>query len=71
MNQVDQTIGGQRVKQIEEKLKTALNPISLVVQDDSHLHAGHAGAQSGKGAFYPYQLLVNLLTVNAYCSDIS
>jgi BolA protein len=28
---------------IEEKLKTALQPESLRVVDESHLHAGHAG----------------------------
>lgn len=32
---------------IEEKLQTALNPQSLEVEDQSHLHAGHAGAREG------------------------
>ena len=29
---------------LEEKLKTAFNPASLSVIDESHQHAGHAGA---------------------------
>ena len=32
---------------IEEKLQAALKPISLDVEDQSHLHAGHAGAREG------------------------
>lgn len=40
-----------RPKQIEERLREALNPVSLLVKDQSHLHAGHAGAQDGKGHF--------------------
>ncbi|MEM0977674.1 MAG: BolA family protein [Pseudomonadota bacterium] len=30
---------------IEEKLRAAFNPVSLTVEDESHLHAGHAGAR--------------------------
>ena len=33
---------------IETALATSLRPIELVVQDDSHLHAGHAGAREGR-----------------------
>jgi BolA protein len=33
---------------IEAALQAALSPDSLVVQDDSHLHAGHAGAREGR-----------------------
>ncbi len=40
-----------RVRRIESALETALTPDSLEVSDDSHLHAGHAGAQSGRGHF--------------------
>lgn len=29
-------------------LRGALAPVSLEVQDDSHLHAGHAGAREGR-----------------------
>jgi BolA protein len=33
---------------IEQALRAALAPLSLEVQDDSHLHAGHAGAREGR-----------------------
>lgn len=33
---------------IETALRAALQPIALEVQDDSHLHAGHAGAREGR-----------------------
>ncbi|RFB74992.1 BolA family protein [Methylovirgula sp. 4M-Z18] len=38
---------GQVQEQIREKLQTALAPTFLDVIDDSHLHAGHAGARPG------------------------
>lgn len=34
--------------QIEAALQAAFAPSRLAVQDDSHLHAGHAGAKAGK-----------------------
>lgn len=33
---------------IELALAAALKPLSLQVRDDSHLHAGHAGALEGR-----------------------
>jgi len=33
---------------IEAALRAALEPSALEVQDDSHLHAGHAGAREGR-----------------------
>ena len=33
---------------IEAALRSALQPSALDVQDDSHLHAGHAGAREGR-----------------------
>ena len=33
---------------IEAALRERLAPDSLEVQDDSHLHAGHAGAREGR-----------------------
>ncbi|HET7569699.1 MAG TPA: BolA family protein [Gammaproteobacteria bacterium] len=41
-----------RVDAIRECLETAFSPTALEVRDDSHLHAGHAGAQSGMGHFH-------------------
>jgi len=33
--------------EIDARLRAALAPMSLEVTDDSHLHAGHAGAREG------------------------
>jgi BolA protein len=33
---------------VEAALRAALQPTALEVQDDSHLHAGHAGAKEGR-----------------------
>ena len=41
----------QRVAAIRAVLEAALAPASLEVEDDSHRHAGHAGAQDGRGHF--------------------
>ncbi len=34
--------------QIEAELTERLQPLALEVQDDSHLHVGHAGAREGR-----------------------
>ena len=36
---------------IERLLRDALSPDDIQVKDQSHLHAGHAGAKEGKGHF--------------------
>lgn len=41
----------RRVARIRELLSGALAPQSLDVVDDSHKHAGHAGARGGQGHF--------------------
>jgi BolA family transcriptional regulator, general stress-responsive regulator len=40
-------VPGPVAKRIREKLEGALAPQSLDVIDESHLHAGHAGARTG------------------------
>jgi BolA protein len=40
-----------RVARIRSALEAALSPSLLEVGDDSHLHAGHAGAASGGGHY--------------------
>jgi BolA protein len=35
-------------EEIETRLRAVLAPTRLEVQDDSHLHAGHAGAREGR-----------------------
>jgi len=41
----------QRIAMIRERLTTALSPALLDIIDDSHKHAGHAGARQGGGHF--------------------
>lgn len=40
-----------RLIEIERRLRAALQPSALELVDESHLHAGHAGALTGKGHF--------------------
>lgn len=40
-----------RVATIERVLTEAFSPSRILVKDQSHLHAGHAGAEDGKGHF--------------------
>lgn len=40
-----------RVQQIQLRLEAAFSPSHLQVKDQSHLHAGHAGARDGMGHF--------------------
>ena len=41
----------ERVARIESMLTEAFSPTHLLVKDQSHLHAGHAGARDGGGHF--------------------
>ncbi len=41
----------ERIDAIRDILNKALSPDRLEISDESHLHAGHAGAKSGKGHF--------------------
>ena len=40
-----------RVETIRSRLAAALAPTALDVEDESHRHAGHAGARDGRGHF--------------------
>ena len=40
-----------RVGTIEARLAAILAPVELRVEDESHKHAGHAGARDGRGHF--------------------
>jgi BolA protein len=40
-----------RRRRIEEALRAGLGAVHVEVTDESHLHAGHAGAASGAGHF--------------------
>lgn len=41
----------QRLAAIRDALDAAFEPVQLDVIDESHLHAGHAGARDGRGHF--------------------
>lgn len=41
-------VPGVNAQDIERALREALAPTALAVTDDSHLHAGHAGAREGR-----------------------
>jgi len=41
----------QRPAAIRARLEEALAPTALEIVDDSHRHAGHAGARDGRGHF--------------------
>lgn len=40
-----------RLEKIRAVLTAAFAPQRLVIEDESHLHAGHAGAATGRGHF--------------------
>lgn len=40
-----------RVAEIQRRLESAFTPEELLVKDQSKLHAGHAGAEDGRGHF--------------------
>jgi BolA protein len=40
-----------RVERIREVLTREFAPMELAVEDQSHLHVGHAGARDGRGHF--------------------
>jgi len=41
----------ERTDQIQTLLEAAFSPTEILVKDQSHLHAGHAGARDGMGHF--------------------
>lgn len=44
-------MNANRVEAIRASLSAALSPEMLEIEDESHLHAGHAGARDGRGHF--------------------
>ncbi|GHA71463.1 BolA family protein [Cognatilysobacter bugurensis] len=41
----------QRVDAIRAALEATLSPSALEIEDESHRHAGHAGARDGRGHY--------------------
>ena len=40
-----------RIDEIRRRIEANLAPESLEIEDESHLHVGHAGAKDGRGHF--------------------
>ncbi len=47
---------------IRTKLTTALNPIVLEIVDESHKHAGHAGAREGGNSHFKLKIVSRTFT---------
>jgi len=41
----------ERIALFQTALQKQLQPLALLIEDESHLHAGHAGAAGGAGHF--------------------
>ncbi|NBP97087.1 MAG: BolA family transcriptional regulator [Burkholderiaceae bacterium] len=41
----------ERITLFQTALQKQLQPLALLIEDESHLHAGHAGAAGGAGHF--------------------
>mgnify|MGYP006157484909 CR=1 FL=1 len=48
----DSTLARARIEKINAAIELALSPEFIDVSDESHLHAGHEGARSGRGHFH-------------------
>ena len=44
-------MSNDRVDRIEAILRQTFSPSKLQIKDQSHLHAGHAGAKDGRGHY--------------------
>ena len=40
-----------RARRLRDRLEREFTPLELVIEDESHLHAGHAGAAGGASHF--------------------
>lgn len=57
MSQPDQEPTPGRAHRIEAALRTAFAPAEVAVQDDSHRHAGHAGARPEGETHYSVRIV--------------
>lgn len=44
-------MNADRIAAIKNRLTAAFSPVEIDVEDESHLHIGHAGARDGRGHF--------------------
>ncbi|MBC8239332.1 MAG: BolA family transcriptional regulator [Alphaproteobacteria bacterium] len=49
-------------ERIEQKLHAALAPVRLEVEDQSHLHAGHAGAREGGESHFAVLIVAEIFS---------
>lgn len=49
---INDPISEQRMHAMRQRLNDALAPSVLDIQNESHKHIGHAGAQTGRGHFH-------------------
>jgi BolA protein len=56
----------ERMQEIKRRLNEAFEPETLGVEDESHLHEGHAGARGGRGH---YRVLI-IAQAFAECSPL-
>ena len=45
------SVNQERIKLFEQDLRSSFQLTKLLIEDESHLHVGHAGAASGGGHF--------------------
>lgn len=45
-------MSGARITEIRSRLEAAFDPDVIEIVDESHRHAGHAGARDGRGHFF-------------------
>ena len=41
----------QRLAEIRQRIELTVQPEELIIEDEGHLHVGHAGAKDGRGHF--------------------
>jgi len=44
-------VNDERIREIRKRIEASLEPVALEIVDESHKHAGHAGAKDGRGHF--------------------
>jgi len=51
VNTATPTAPSTRIERMRTQIAAQLQPAAIEIVDDSHLHAGHAGAREGKGHY--------------------
>lgn len=58
------SVNDERMRLFEADLRSAFKATHLLIEDESHLHAGHAGAASGGGHFKVWIVAPEFETLN-------